>query len=263
MRIETPLARSIPPSLTALGRRPLPQEIVVAGRTYLRGRVFKNDFFAATALYEGEAGKVILKVHRQASFLLIPLGWVGRLLAARESACLQRLCGVEGIPRLLGRWGPTGVVRKYIEGIPLRRGERVPDDFHGRLRALVEAIHAHDMAYVDLEKADNVLVGDDGRPYLFDFQIAWYWPARWGGQLWPVRCLRAWFQRGDLYHLGKLHRRTRPDQLSTEALAATYHRPRFVRFYRFLTWPFLRMRRLALDRIAPREADAERGRVGP
>jgi len=258
-----PVAQTIPPSLTALGRRVLPERIDVNGRTYDRRTVFKNDFFAVTALYEGEAGKVILKVHRQASFLLVPLRWVGRLLAARESACLERLRGVEGIPSLLGRWGPTGIVREFIEGHPLHRGERVADDFHARLRALVEAMHARGLAYVDLEKAENVLVGDDGLPYLFDFQIAWNWPASWGGELWPVRRLRAWFQRGDLYHLGKLHRRTRPDQLSGEALAATYRRPRFVRVYRFLTWPFLWLRRRALDRVAPRETGAERGRIVP
>jgi hypothetical protein len=187
--------------------------------------------------------------------------WIGRLLAARECACFERLRGVEGIPALLGRWGPTGVVREYIDGEPLRRGARVADDFHARLRALVDTIHAHGMAYVDLEKAENVLVGGDGRPYLFDFQIAWYWPRRWGGELWPARAIRARFQQGDLYHLGKLQRRTRPDQLSAEDLAATYRRPAYVRAYRFATWPLLWMRRRLLDQIAPRRGDAERGRL--
>lgn len=117
------------------------------------------------------------------------------------------------------------------------------------------------MAYVDLEKAENVLVGDDGRPYLFDFQIAWCWSAKWGGELWPIRRVRGWFQHGDLYHLGKLQRRTRPDQLTREALAATYHRPWYVRVYRWFVRPLLWTRRLVLDRVAPREAGVERGRL--
>ena len=85
------------------------------------------------------------------------------------------------------------------------------------------------MAYVDLEKCENVLVGDDGLPHLFDFQISWYWSRRWGGELLPLRVMRGWFQRGDRYHLIKLRRRTRPDQLSPEVLAASYRKPWYVR----------------------------------
>lgn len=255
------MRKAVPPSLTALGRRELPPRITAGDRAYTLDRIFKNDFFAITALYEGEAGKVVLKVHRQASFLLVPLVWLGRLLAARERAAFERLHDVDGVPRFINSWGPTGVVRDYVEGHPLARGEQVPDDFHPRLRSLIETIHRHDMAYVDLEKCENVLVGDDGRPHLFDFQISWYLPARWGGTLWPMPMLRQWFQAGDRYHLLKLQRRTRPDQLTEEELAASYRRPWYVRVHRFLTWPFTWLRRRVLDRVDPRRRDGERGRV--
>lgn len=253
--------RKTPPSLLALGRRSLPTVIEVHGQSYTQRRPFKNDFFAATALYEGPAGKVILKVQRQASFLLIPLDWVGRLLAAREAAALSRLSGVPGVPRLIGRWGRTGIVREYIEGRTLSSKVHVPDDFHERLRGLIETIHARDMAYVDLEKCENVLVGDDGRPYLFDFQIAWYLPRRWGGDLLPARLLRRWLQAGDRYHLIKQQRRTRPDQLTAEARAESYAKPWFVRVHHFFTRPFTRARRALLNRIDPRGKRGERGRI--
>lgn len=255
------LDKRVPPSLTALGRRSLPSEIEIDGGRYVQRRVFKNDFFAITAMYEGEAGKVILKVGRQASFLFIPLGWVGRLLAAREQVALERLCDVEGIPKLIGRWGKTGIVREYIEGHPLAKGEHVPDDFHARLRRLIDVTHEREMAYVDLEKCENVLVGDDGRPYLFDFQISWYLPRRWGGELWPMRRLRRWCQEGDRFHLVKLQRRTRPDQLSPEARAASYRRPWYIYAHRIVTWPFTLVRRAVLNRVDPRRKDGERGRV--
>lgn len=256
-----PLVRQTPPSLRALGRGSLPTVIEVDGQSYSHRRLFKNDFFAATALYEGPAGKVILKVQRQASFLLIPLGWVGRFLAAREAAALSRLSGVPGVPRLIGRWGRTGIVREYIEGRTLSPKEHVPDDFHERLRELIETIHARDMAYVDLEKCENVLVGDDGHPYLFDFQIAWFLPRRWGGDLLPARLLRSWFQAGDRYHLIKQQRRTRPDQLTAEARVASYAKPWFVRVHHFFTWPFTRARRALLNRIDPAGKRGERGRI--
>ena len=147
-----------------MGGKPLPERIEVNGCRYARRRVFKNDFFAITALYEGDGGRVILKVQRQASFLLIPLGWASRILAAKEESALKRLGDLEGIPKMFGRWGKTGIVREYVEGKPLARGERVPDDFHERLRSLIASIHERKMAYVDLEKCENVLVGDDGKP---------------------------------------------------------------------------------------------------
>ncbi len=244
------------PSLTALGRRSLPVRIEVAGQLYTRREVFKNDFFALTALYVADAGKVVVKVHRQASFLALPLEWLGRWLATRECAAFERLSDVEGIPRLIGRWGPTGLVRRYIDGHPLARGERVPDDFHARLRSLIDAIHERGMAYVDLEKSDNVLVGDDGKPYLFDFQISWYVPAKWGGNSWPARKVRGWLQTSDRYHLVKLQRRTRPDQLSPQQLAASYRKPWYVHPYRFFTWPFIWCRRRLLNRLDPHRTSA-------
>ncbi len=254
------MGKKIPPSLTALGRGSLPPEIEVSGGRYALRRVFKNDFFAITAMYEGEVGRVLLKVGRQASFLLLPMAWVGRWLAAREQAALTHLDDVNGIPKFMARWGPTGIIREYVEGHPLAKSEHVADDFHPRLRSLIEVIHRQGMAYVDLEKCENVLVGDDGRPYLFDFQISWYLPDRWGGKLWPMRVLRGWFQRGDLYHLLKLQRRTRPDQLSPEALAASYRKPWYVRVHRMVTWPFTCVRRAILNRVDPRR-EGERGRV--
>ena len=255
------MPETTPRSLTALGGKPLPERIEVNGCRYAQRRVFKNDFFAITALYEGDGGRVILKVQRQASFLLIPLGWAGRILAAKEESALKRLGDLEGIPKMFGRWGKTGIVREYVEGKPLARGERVPDDFHERLRSLIASIHERKMAYVDLEKCENVLVGDDGKPHLFDFQISWYLPRRFGGELWPMRRLRRWLQSGDLYHLTKLQRRTRPDQLSEEQLAASYRKPWYVHLHRAITGPFTWVRRRILDRVDPRRGRGERGRI--
>jgi hypothetical protein len=255
------VSKQTPPSLTALGSRSLPDEIAVFGKTYRLARVFKNDFFAITSMYESEDSRVLLKVGRQASFLAVPLRWIGRILADREVSAMQKLSDIDGIPALIDRWEDTGFVREYVEGEPLKKGMPVPDDFHARLAALIEQIHDRKMAYVDLEKCENVLVGEDGRPYLFDFQICWQWSSRWGGELWPVRRLRRWFQNGDRYHLLKLQRRTRPDQMSQEALAESYRRPWYVHVHRWLTRPFTLVRRAILNRVDPRQKRGERGRV--
>ncbi len=259
------MPKTVPACLTALGKRPLPETVNVGDRSYTLKKVFKNDFFAVTAMYEaaceGDGARVLLKINRDAWFGPVPLRWVGRILVAKEVAAFTRLVEVQGVPRLLRRWGATGIVREYVEGSPMCKGESVGDAFHGQLRSMICEIHDRDMAYVDLEKCENVLVGEDGRPHLFDFQISWYVPKRWGGSLWPLAGLRRWFQSGDHYHLLKLQRRTRCDQLSPEQLAASYRRPWHIRVHRFLTWPITWCRRKILDRVDPRRRNGERGRV--
>jgi len=244
-----------------MGKEPPPDTIELDGAPLFLRRVFKNDFFAVTAVYADERRKVVLKVHRRAAFYFVPLRWLGRLSAARECAALSHAHGIVGVPCLIGRWRDTGLIREFVNGHPLGKGEHVPDDFHTRLRDIVEQIHRRNMAYVDLEKCENVIVGDDGRPYLIDFQIAWHWPARWGGNLWPMRRLRQWFQSGDRYHLLKLQRRTRPDQLTQDQWSASYRRPWYVRVHRVLSYPFLWVRRRVLRRVDPWHRCGERGRI--
>ena len=137
----------------------------------------------------------------------------------------------------------------------------MPDDFFPRLGRLIEAMHERGMAYVDLEKPDNVLVGDDGGPYLFDFQISWNLPRRWGGELWPARVLRGWLQEADHYHLLKLQRRTRPEQLSGDAAVESYRKPWYLRIHGIIARPLTRLRRRILNRVDPRRKQGERGRV--
>ena len=164
-------------------------------------------------------------------------------------------------PRFLGMWGEHGFVHQYIEGHPLRKGERVPDDFFGRLGDAIDAVHRRGMACVDIEKAQNVIVGDDGRPYLIDFQISWHLPKRYGGALWPARVVLKCLQQADRYHLGKLHRRTRPDQLTPEQLAATYRKPWYIDLHQWLTRPAVRFRRRTLERLDPQRSEYERGAI--
>ncbi len=253
--------RTIPACLLALGREPLPRRITLPAGTYALEQVYKHDFFAATARYAGPSGKVVLKIGRKASFLGLPLGWIGRLHAWHESRAYCRLSDLAAVPKFEGRFGDHGFAHAYVDGRPLARGARVPDDFFATLATAIRTLHACGMAYVDLNKPENVLLGSDGRPYLVDFQIAWNWPRRLGGDRWPLRWVRTRLQQADLYHLAKLHRRIRPDQLSEEQRTATYARPGHVRAYSRITRPFTLARRWLLERIDPRRSNRERGTV--
>ncbi|MCP4594728.1 MAG: hypothetical protein GY842_28685 [bacterium] len=253
------MPRQLPPSLRALGRVSLPDVVDVPTGRFHFVRMFKHDFFAATAMYEGDSGRAVLKVGRKADFLGLPLGWVGRMLTRRETAAYQRLQHLDSVPRYLGTWGGHGFLHEYVEGQPLSKHLVVPDDFFARLRAAVAQLHAQDMAYVDLEKPQNVILGDDGRPYLIDFQISWSLPRRFGGKLWPFRSILRSLQEADRYHLTKLQRRIRPDQLSSSELAESYRRPWYIRAHHWLTWPATALRRRTLERLDPNRADGERG----
>jgi hypothetical protein len=263
-----PEERTTPSWLLALGKEQPPPEIELAGARYALERIFKHDFFAYTALYAGSAGRIVLKVGRKASFFGLPLAWIGRIHSWHESNVFREVEDLDIVPRFTGRWKRHGITHEYIDGHPLEKGERVADDFFPRLTAGLTEIHRRGLAYVDLEKCENVLVGVDGRPYLFDFQISWRWPFAWMRTRWPVTAIGRRFQAGDRYHLRKLQLRTRPDLFTPDELAAAKRKPFLVRLHGGLTRPLTLLRRFVLKHVDPGRKPndptrrrGERGRV--
>lgn len=250
--------------LHALGHGSPPPSFELEGRRFALERVYKHDFFAATARYAADDGRrVVLKLARRAALCGLPMGWLGRLVTWNEARALEALEGLACVPRLVARPEPGTLVRGFLAGHTLHRGEALDEAFFPALGRALDGLHARGWAYVDLEKPENVIVGDDGRPYLCDFQIAWAWPRRlgrlgaWGPLGWWIGVL----QRADRYHLAKLERRLRPQGMTPEALAGARRRPWSVRVHRALTRPFQRVRRQLLDRLEPRRLRGERGRV--
>lgn len=239
----------------------MPERIEVDGRTYVHVKTYKHDFFAATGRYQGEARQVILKLSRHTAFLGIPLQLVGRCLSRHEAIRLRSVHDLEGVPAFVGMYGATGMVHEFVPGHELQKGEMVADDFFDRLARLIQQMHLRDFAYVDLEKRENILVGDDGRPYLIDFQISWPWPlgpvTGWAPGRWMMRRL----QQADWYHLQKHRRRFRPDQLSPDERASAGRRPWGIRLHNQLTHPLRRVRRWLLSFFDPHHGESERGRV--
>lgn len=74
-------------------------------------------------------------------------------------------------------------------------------------------MHERGVAYVDLNKRENIIVRNDGAPALVDFQLHFAAPP-WALRLPPVRWLSRELQAGDLYHLHKHIAWHRPDLLS-------------------------------------------------
>jgi hypothetical protein len=239
-------SRPRPPVLRALGSADPPLTVTVGGSRYARYEILKHDSWAATAVYAGPGGRIVCKFNRIQPVFGLDTVWLGRRLAARERRALERLADLPNVPNSLGEvvvdgqvW-PNAVARRYVSGHPLRCGERVRPDFFPTLRELLAEMHRRGIAYVDLHKRENIIVGDDGRPYLIDFQIGFdATHPRIAGllgvpQLFEVLC------QSDLYHLQKHIAHHTPEA------APVVDRPWWIQAHRMIAVPFRQLRRRLL-----------------
>jgi len=229
--------------LRALGRHDLPAGIELDGRKYKLVQTFKHNSASAVGLYEADGDRVVLKCYRAAPLLIVPTGWAGRLMASHEASIMARVQDMPGVPRLRGRYGKAGLVRDYVPGVPLTRSTPVGADFFPQFFRLLRDMHRRGIAYVDLEKAGNILVGEDGRPHLIDFQVAVRVPDSCLGGLVPLRWLRRHLQRSDRYHAVKHFRRIRRGELTAEKKARLRRKPWLVRLSNVVNAPYKKLKR--------------------
>ncbi len=257
--------RPRPALFRALGKQGPPEQVEIKGQPYRLVRVFKHDSWAATALYvRADGRRVVCKFNRRQGIGWLPLHGLGHWLARREADMLRRLSHLPNLPRwsgdvyVQGVRQPNAVAHEFIPGHPLGQFEHVNDDFFPTLQRCLAEMHRRDMAYVDLHKRENILVGADGRPYLLDFQIGmalWHW---WPANSTLTRLLLRIFQRSDEYHLLKHFARCRPDQLGHGLELLGRQRPWWIRLHRLIAVPFRTLRRGLLARLGIR---AKNGRV--
>ncbi len=236
-------------------KAPPPETIEVAGAGYKLVRVFKHDFWAATCLYEldttacNDIPRVVVKFGRTQAFCGLPLNWYGRWLRSHEEAIYSALSSVEGVPRWVGCIGETGYAIEYIEGKPLDHVHSPPTGFFESLREIFDAVHARGIGYSDANKRSNIIVADDGRPFLVDYQIS---IRRRDDLPWPLdaiaRASVRYIVQRDLYHLYKHKRRMSPDEITDDERAISYRRGLLHSLHRNLTNPYRWLRRRILKR---------------
>jgi hypothetical protein len=235
-------------ALRALGRRGFPASISVGATTYRLEREIKHDFFAATGFYvSGSGSRVVAKFGRTEDFFGIPLKWLGRWLRDREMRVYEALRDVGAVPNVLGTIEPCGFALAFVEGTPLRNDTHVPDGFFDALRTLIEHVHARGIAYVDMNKKANIIIGRDGRPNLVDFQISF--DLHELGDNFLTRWLLARLQREDHYHVRKHHARFRPDELTPPQIADAARRSWLIRAHRLIRTPWIGLRRRTWNRL--------------
>jgi len=236
--------------------------VEIGGETFRLREIFKHDSWAATGIYDSATRRALCKFNRQQSIFGLPMRWLGRRLAARETGFMERLAGIEGIPVSLGPVSSGGAVlrhavsRQWIAGHALMPGERVDARFFPRFRRLLAEVHGRDVAHVDLHKRENILVDERGRPHLIDFQISFALPhGRLAAGL--LRGLLQVLQRCDSYHLLKHEIKHRPDGCAVQRADLARLRPWWIRAHRGVSVPFRRVRRGLLVMLGIRAADGQ------
>jgi hypothetical protein len=230
----------------------LPGEVPLNGFRYRRVRTFKYDFFAGTGLYElaqpaegtsePPPRQVVAKIYRYRRFFGLPMGWLGRISVRHESRLYQMLHDIPGIPRFIGFIGRTGFAHAYIPGRKLERKDVPNDRFFDELKTLLETLHARNVSYVDLHKLGNIILGDDGKPYLIDFQISFAPRLRWPVVRWVSGRILRQLQGEDWYHYAKHKRRLRKDLVTPEDHAKSYHPSLPNRIHRWISRPYFWIR---------------------
>ena len=245
--------RKRPALFRALGRDDPPETVTVDGETFGLNTLLKHDSWAATAIYEARSGeKIICKFNRMQSILGIPMGWLGRRLAAREAAFLRRLDDIDLVPpdrgpvHADGRLLANAAARTFIPGAPFKRADQVDRTFFETLENLLAAVHERDMAYVDLHKRENIIVDLSGRPHLIDFQVSVALPNKWPGNGRLGRWFLTRLQEMDRYHYRKHYVRCLGGEMTPEEAEDFIAAPALIRIHRRLSVPLRRLRRRLL-----------------
>jgi len=255
--------RKRPALFRALGKDDPPAEVTIRGVPYRREAIYKHDSWAATSVYINDAGeRAICKFNRRQPVFIVPMGWLGRALAAREAAFLNRLADTGCVPEDLGpvsangRMLPYAMARVFIEGVAFRSPDQVDEAFFEALRDGLTRIHEHDVAYVDLHKRENILIAADGRPVFLDFQVSYGLRKSWLGGGPVSRYVLRQLQELDDYHYLKHVSKCCPDMIPD---ADRYlQRTGLVRLHRRIARPFKYLRKKLLIGLRIRDAS---GRV--
>ena len=149
---------------------------------------------------------------------------VGRFLIWRESRAYARLHGVRGIPIFFGVLDGLALVVEEVPGRgteKLGKKTRLPPRFFDAFENLVDCVHHRGLVHCDLKRASNVILGDDGLPYIVD------WAASVSEKEFRFPLLRRIYRRfllDDRMAIIKLKLRHNPEMLRPEEKALYRHR---------------------------------------
>jgi len=96
----------------------------------------------------------------------------GICMAGRELSALRRLSGIPGFPEGAFRLDRYAIAYRFVPGNEIGQadpGLQTPGFFES-LESLVDRMHGRGIAHLDIRTGGNVLVTDQGKPLILDFQ---------------------------------------------------------------------------------------------
>lgn len=149
---------------------------------------------------------------------------VGRFLVWRERKALRRLAGVPGVPPLYGVIDGIAIVTGEVFGRNLENLEleqRLEPVFFERLKETILRCHDRGMAHCDLKRAANIMVGEDGQPYVIDWGAS---ISRREFPFFPLSWVFRRFQQDDLQAVVKMQLRHCPESVDEPEKARLFKR---------------------------------------
>ncbi|MBF0516238.1 MAG: hypothetical protein HQK97_03830 [Nitrospirae bacterium] len=208
-------------SLRTVMDKQYPSQVEINGDVMSFEKVLKEDFFSVNVLYRNSGGvRYVLKLSDFRFILGVLLRPLAVFFSRREYDIYKRVNGIEGIPPLGPRFGLRGYLHHFAEGTTLHEFKgQLPEDFFDALRAIIDQIHQRRIFYLDLNKLGNIIVGQDMRPYLIDFQVSIYFRPLPGFLGRITNSILQSLIREDIYHIYKHKKRFQPQLMTPEELS--------------------------------------------
>jgi predicted Ser/Thr protein kinase len=175
----------------------------------------KGNAFGKPDLYRAEvAGRTLMvkDVQRKNLFFRWTLGlW----LIHKEWKIYSRLAGIQGIPKAVARIDRFAFAMEFVPGRPIGREETLPPSFFSDLERVLGEIHSRGVVHMDLRHKGNVLLSENGEPFLIDFNSSFSFKERGFFHRFLFPLLR-WVDHGGLL---KLKQRASPALMTPEELS--------------------------------------------
>jgi len=143
-----------------------------------QGKRTKPDMFRLD--FSDGRPPVAFKTYALKSFFVrSTAGW---FVTRRENRFLSCLTEIRGICRVAYPPSRTGIFLEWIQGKPLHRFPQgdLPSTVFQELTELIKEMHAAGIVHLDIAHRGNIMITDDGKPVLIDFQSAVFirnWPS--------------------------------------------------------------------------------------
>jgi serine/threonine protein kinase len=160
----------------------------------------------------GEHTFMVKDVHPRSFFFCWTLGlW----LIHKEWKIYSLLAGIQGIPKAVERIDRFAFAMEFVPGRPIGRGEALPPSFFSDLERVIREIHSRGVVHMDLRHKGNILLSENGEPYLIDFNSSFSFKDKGFLRHFLFPILR-WVDYGGML---KLKERAVPSLMSPEELS--------------------------------------------